>query len=224
MLVVNGKVVACAERVPARVFGDGTKSVRALIEQENRDPRRGIGHTKILTHLPTDERDERTISRRRGSSMESVPAKDEQVSLRQTANLSTGGTSIDRTDEMHPDNVTACEMAAAAIGLDIAGIDVITADISVPFRENGAVIIEVNAGPGIRMHTHPTEGDAAQRRRADRGHALSARRGVDDPGHRGDGDERQDDDDAAHRAPLPEHRADRRLHDDGRRLPRRTGS
>jgi len=80
------------------------------------------------------------------------------VYLRATANLSTGGTSIDRTDEMHPDNVTACEMAAGIVGLDIAGIDVLTPDISVPFRENGAVIIEVNAAPGVRMHTHPTEG------------------------------------------------------------------
>src|SRR3712207_5613540 len=78
--------------------------------------------------------------------------------LRATANLSTGGTSIDRTDEMHPDNVTACEMAAGVVGLDIAGIDVITPDIRVPFRENGAVIIEVNAAPGVRMHTHPAEG------------------------------------------------------------------
>jgi cyanophycin synthetase len=80
------------------------------------------------------------------------------VFLRATANLSTGGTSIDRTDEMHPDNITACEMAAGVVGLDIAGIDVLTADISVPFRDNGAVIIEVNAAPGIRMHTNPTEG------------------------------------------------------------------
>ncbi|MBW8770910.1 MAG: cyanophycin synthetase [Gemmatimonadetes bacterium] len=157
VLVVNGKVVACAERVPARVFGDGGKSVRALIEQENRDPRRGIGHTKILTHLPTDDETVRYLEAQ-GLSMDSVPEEGQQVFLRQTANLSTGGTSIDRTEEMHPDNVTACEMAAAAIGLDVAGVDVITDNISVPFRENGAVIIEVNAGPGIRMHTHPTEG------------------------------------------------------------------
>src|SRR4029078_10179461 len=87
------------------------------------------------------------------------PQKGEFVALRATANLSTGGTSIDRTDEMHPDNVTACEMAAGVVGLDIAGIDVLTPDISVPFRENNAVIIEVNAGPGIRMHTHPAEGE-----------------------------------------------------------------
>ncbi|HKP14615.1 MAG TPA: cyanophycin synthetase [Gemmatimonadaceae bacterium] len=159
VLVVNGRVVACAERVPARVIGDGSRTVRELIEAANRDPRRGIGHTKILTHLPMDEQTERYLSVR-GRTLDSVPAADEEVFLRQTANLSTGGTSIDRTEEMHPDNKTACEMAAAAVGLDVAGVDVMTEDISVAFRENGAVIIEVNAGPGIRMHTHPTEGTA----------------------------------------------------------------
>jgi cyanophycin synthetase len=157
VLVIDGKVVACAERVPARVFGDGVCTLRMLVEEANRDPRRGIGHTKILTRLPLDEPTEAYLAKS-GRSLDSVPALGEEVMLRPTANLSTGGTSIDRTDEMHPDNVTACEMAAAAVGLDIAGIDVMTQDISVPFRENGAVIIEVNAGPGIRMHTHPTEG------------------------------------------------------------------
>src|SRR4051794_2587945 len=92
--------------------------------------------------------------------MDSVPDEGERVYLRATANLSTGGTAIDRTDEMHPDNVTACEMAAGVVGLDIAGIDVLTTDISIPFRESGAVIIEVNAAPGVRMHTHPNEGTA----------------------------------------------------------------
>jgi cyanophycin synthetase len=157
VLVVNGKVVACAERVPAHVMGDGQHSIRELIEIANRDPRRGVGHTKILTRLPMDESTSRFLDRC-GLTLESVPAPNEQVFLRGTANLSTGGTSIDRSDEMHPDNVTACEMAAGIVGLDIAGIDVLTPDISVPFRENDAVILEVNAAPGIRMHTHPTEG------------------------------------------------------------------
>ena len=157
VLVVGGKVVACAERVPARVRGDGEHPICALIVEANRDPRRGIGHTKILTHLPADAPTEAYLLLG-GRTLDTVPAAGEEVWLRPTANLSTGGTSIDRTEEMHPDNVTACEMAADAVGLDIAGIDVMTADISVPFRENGAVIIEVNAGPGIRMHTHPTEG------------------------------------------------------------------
>jgi cyanophycin synthetase len=158
VLVVNGKVVAVAERVAARVIGDGTHSVRELIEIENRDPRRGVGHTKILTRLPLDEFTASYLAER-DMTFASVPAKGEVVALRPTANLSTGGTSVDRSDEIHPDNATACEMAAGAVGLDVAGIDVMTADISVPFRDNGAVIIEVNAAPGIRMHTHPAEGE-----------------------------------------------------------------
>jgi cyanophycin synthetase len=157
VLVVNGKVVACAERVPAHVGGDGQHTIRELIEAANKDPRRGVGHTKILTRLPADENTARFLTRG-GHTLDSIPAPNEIVFLRGTANLSTGGTSIDRSDEMHPDNVTACEMAAGIVGLDIAGIDVLTPDISVPFRENDAVILEVNAAPGIRMHTHPTEG------------------------------------------------------------------
>ncbi|HMI54951.1 MAG TPA: cyanophycin synthetase, partial [Gemmatimonadaceae bacterium] len=157
VLVINGKVVACAERIPARVTGDGSSTIAQLIERENRDPRRGVGHTKTLTKLPADDRTAFFL-KKQGLTLESVPQKDQVVFLRGTANLSTGGTAVDRTDEMHPDNVTACEMAAGIIGLDIAGIDVLTPDMCVPFRENGAVIIEVNAGPGIRMHTHPTEG------------------------------------------------------------------
>ncbi|HEY3746980.1 MAG TPA: cyanophycin synthetase [Gemmatimonadaceae bacterium] len=157
VLVINGKVVACAERIPARVVGDGVSTIAQLIERENRDGRRGVGHTRTLTKLPADERTA-CFLRKQGCTLQTVPPCDKPVFLRGTANLSTGGTAVDRTDEMHPDNITACEMAAGIIGLDIAGIDVLTPDISVPFRENGAVIIEVNAGPGIRMHTHPTEG------------------------------------------------------------------
>jgi cyanophycin synthetase len=157
ILVVAGKVVAVAERVPAHVVGDGTRTIRALIDEANADPRRGRGHTRTLTRLPDDGVTEEFL-RTRGLSYDSVPSAGERVYLRATANLSTGGTSVDRTDEMHPDNVTACEMAAGIVGLDIAGIDVLSPDISVPFRENGAVIIEVNAAPGLRMHTHPTEG------------------------------------------------------------------
>src|SRR5689334_7010591 len=157
VLVVNGKVVACAERVPAHVIGDGRRSIRELIDEANKDPRRGVGHTKILTRLPCDESTAEYLARL-GRTVDAVPTPNERVFLRGTANLSTGGTSIDRSDEMHPDNVTACEMAAGMVGLDIAGIDVLTPDISVPFRENDAVILEVNAAPGIRMCTHPTEG------------------------------------------------------------------
>ncbi len=157
VLVVNGKVVAAAERVPAHVDGDGESSIKQLIDRYNCDARRGVGHTKVLTRLPADDTTEAFLAQSQ-LTLDSVPAEGERVFLRATANLSTGGTSIDRTDEMHPDNITACEIAAGVIGLDIAGIDVLTPDISVPFRENGAVIIEVNAAPGIRMHTHPSEG------------------------------------------------------------------
>jgi cyanophycin synthetase len=157
VLVVDGRLVAVAERVPAHVIGDGRSSIRELIAEANRDPRRGRGHSKTLTRLPDDGVTDDYL-RTQGLSCDSVPAAERKVYLRATANLSTGGTSIDRTDEIHPDNVTACEMAAGIVGLDIAGIDVLSPDISVPFRENGAVIIEVNAAPGLRMHTHPTEG------------------------------------------------------------------
>jgi cyanophycin synthetase len=157
VLVVNGRVVACAERVAAHVVGDGRSTIAELIDEANRDPRRGIGHRKILTRLPLDRQTRKHLAKR-GFDRQSIPAEGQRVTLRATANLSTGGTSIDRTDDMHPDNVTACEMAAGIVGLDVAGIDVLTTDISVPFRENSAVILEVNAAPGIRMHTHPTDG------------------------------------------------------------------
>jgi len=157
VLVIGGKVVAVAERVPAHVTGDGTHTIRELIDLANQDPRRGVGHTKVLTRLECDETTVEFLARS-GLTLDSVPPEGGGTQLCATANLSTGGTSIDRTDEIHPSNVTACEMAAGVVGLDIAGIDVITRDISVPFRENGAAIIEVNAAPGVRMHTHPTEG------------------------------------------------------------------
>jgi cyanophycin synthetase len=157
VLVVDGRFVACAERVPAHVIGDGHSTIAALIEEENRDPRRGVGHRRMLTMLPSDERTVETLMRQ-GFTMETVLPPDATAYLRGTANLSTGGTSIDRTDEVHVENIVACEMAAGAIGLDVAGIDVLTPDISLPLRENRGVILEVNAAPGTRMHTHPTVG------------------------------------------------------------------
>jgi cyanophycin synthetase len=159
VLVVQGRMVAVAERIAAHVVGDGRSTIQSLIDAGNRDPRRGNGHTRMLTYLPKDVRTVDFLATR-GLSLYSVPAAGEVVPLRATANLSTGGTAVDRTDQIHPDNITACEMAAGIIGLDIAGIDVISPDISLPFRENGAGIIEVNAAPGLRMHTHPSEGTA----------------------------------------------------------------
>lgn len=157
VLVVNGKVVAAAERIPAHVIGDGTRSISQLIDITNADTRRGNGHRKTLTKILKDEAVIEFLLMR-GLTLENIPKKGERVTLCTTANLSTGGTSSDVTDIIHPENITACEIAASAIGLDIAGIDVISEDISKPFRENNAAIIEVNAAPGLRMHTHPTHG------------------------------------------------------------------
>ncbi|MFL5540219.1 MAG: Mur ligase family protein, partial [Longimicrobiaceae bacterium] len=158
VLVVNGRVVAVSERVPAHVVGDGHRTVRELAEEVNRGPRRDTrkpDHT--LVPIPLDEVTAGYLARA-GLSFDSVPAAGVRVWLRGTANISTGGTSVDRTDEIHPRNAALCALAAGAVGLDVAGIDVITPDISVPFDENGAAVIEVNASPGIRMHTDPDEG------------------------------------------------------------------
>ncbi|HYC02604.1 MAG TPA: cyanophycin synthetase [Azospirillaceae bacterium] len=157
ILVVGGKVVAAAERVPAHVVGDGEHTIAQLVEEVNKDPRRGEGHEKVMTRITIDEH-VRTLLHRRGMTPDSVPEAGERVYLRDTANLSTGGTSIDRTDTMHPDNRLIAERAAMAIGLDVAGIDMITPDISKSIRETGGGIVEVNAAPGFRMHLEPSEG------------------------------------------------------------------
>ena len=157
-LVVGGKVAAIAERVPASIVGDGKRTVRQLVEDTNADPRRGIGHEKVLTRIRVDAAAEQLV-RDQGFEMDAVPPKGQRVKLALTGNMSTGGTSIDRTIEAHPDNVEIAEMAARVVGLDVAGIDFICPDITVPVRETGGAIVEVNAAPGFRMHTHPTEGE-----------------------------------------------------------------
>jgi len=158
VVVVAGRVVAVAERVPAHVVGDGRRSIRALAEEENRNPKRDPHDpASPLVPLPLDDLTERFLART-GRTLDSVPDAGEHVQLRGTANISTGGTSVDRTDEIHPRNRALCEFAAAAVGLDIAGVDVLTDDVGVPFDENCAAIIEVNASPGIRMHTDPDVG------------------------------------------------------------------
>ena len=157
-LVIGGKVAAIAERVPASVVGDGKKTVRQLVDETNADPRRGIGHEKVLTRIRVDAAAEELV-RDQGYDMDVVPPKGERVKLALTGNMSTGGTSIDRTSEAHPDNVEIAEMAARVVGLDVAGIDFICPDITVPVRETGGAIVEVNAAPGFRMHTNPTEGE-----------------------------------------------------------------
>ena len=157
-LVIGGKVAAIAERVPASVVGDGRHTVAQLVDRTNADPRRGIGHEKVLTRIAVNEAAIELV-RAQGLELDAVPRKGERVKLALTGNMSTGGTSIDRTMEAHPDNVEIAEMAARVVGLDVAGIDFICPDITVPVRETGGAIVEVNAAPGFRMHTHPTEGE-----------------------------------------------------------------
>jgi len=157
LLVVGGELVAVAERVPAHVVGDGQSTVAELIEAVNRDPRRGEGHEQVLTRIKVDEQ-VRQLLAVGGMTLESTPAAGQVVYLRGTANLSTGGTAVDRTDEIHPDNVCIAVRAALSLGLDIAGIDFISPDISKSAREVGGGIVEVNAAPGFRMHLQPTVG------------------------------------------------------------------
>ncbi len=157
VLVINYEVVAVAERIPARVVGDGVNTVGDLIDLTNANPLRGVGHEKPLTRISVDSQ-LREILSDQGLTLDDVPEAGRFVQLKQTGNLSTGGMAIDRTDEIHPDNVEIAVEAAMSVGLDIAGIDFITPDISRSVNDVGGGIIEINAAPGFRMHTHPTEG------------------------------------------------------------------
>lgn len=157
LLVVNGKLVAAAKRMPGHVVGDGKQTIEQLVDEVNLDPRRGVGHEKVLTRLEFDHQAEVELEKV-GYTPQSIPDKDEIVFLRSTANLSTGGTAIDVTDIIHPDNREMAERTIAAIGLDIGGVDFLTHDISLSYREAGGGICEVNAGPGFRMHVAPSEG------------------------------------------------------------------
>jgi cyanophycin synthetase len=157
-LIVGGRMQAIAERVPAHVVGDGTHTVRELVEITNADPRRGVGHEKVLTKIRVDDTAEQLVHEQ-GFSLDTAPPEGTTVKLALTGNMSTGGISIDRTFEAHPDNVEIAEEAARLIGLDVAGIDFICPDIAAPVRETGGAICEVNAAPGFRMHTHPTVGE-----------------------------------------------------------------
>jgi cyanophycin synthetase len=158
-LVIGGVLRAVAQRIPAHVDGDGTHTLAELVEITNADPRRGIGHEKVLTRISIDE-ESTTYAAAQGFAMTDVPPAGTRVFLKRTGNMSTGGISIDRTEEIHPENAEIAELAGRVVGLDIAGIDFICPDISVPVRETGGGIVEVNAAPGFRMHTNPTEGEA----------------------------------------------------------------
>jgi cyanophycin synthetase len=159
LLVVNGELVAATRRTPGHVLGDGTHTVAQLIEVVNQDPRRGVGHEKVLTRLELDAQAQKMLDRA-GLTAESVPDAGQVVYLRSTANLSTGGTATDVTDVIHPDNREMAERAVRAIGLDVGGVDFLSTDITESYRSIGGGICEVNAAPGFRMHVAPSEGTA----------------------------------------------------------------
>jgi cyanophycin synthetase len=158
VLVVGGRMAALAERVPAHVVGDGKQTVAELVAEANADPRRGVGHEKVLTRIKVDAAAVELVCSQ-GYAMDDVPPDGERVLLTLTGNMSTGGISVDRTLDAHPDNVEIAEQAARVVGLDVAGIDFVAPDIGEPVREGGGAIVEVNAAPGFRMHTHPTIGE-----------------------------------------------------------------
>lgn len=157
LLVINYKFICAAKRTPACVTGDGKSTLQQLIDTVNADPRRGFGHEKVLTQIKVDAVTEK-ILQDKNLNLESVIAKDEILYLKPTANLSTGGTSTDVTDYVHPNNIFLAERIARIIGLDICGIDIMASDLSSPLEENGGAILEVNAAPGFRMHIDPSEG------------------------------------------------------------------
>lgn len=157
ILVINYKFICAALRTPAAVTGDGKHSIQWLIDETNKDPRRGYGHEKVLTQITVDHSTMKMLEEK-GYTLETIPAAGELVLLKTTANLSTGGTSTDVTDEVHPANIVMCERIAKIIGLDICGIDIMAQDLRSPVNENGGAILEVNAAPGFRMHIEPAEG------------------------------------------------------------------
>jgi cyanophycin synthetase len=156
-LVINYKFICAALRTPASVTGDGKHNIQWLVNEANKDPRRGYGHEKVLTQITLDSFSQKMLDDK-GYTVDTVPAKGELVLLKPTANLSTGGTSADVTDEVHPANIFMCERIARIIGLDICGIDIMAPDLRTPVTENGGAILEVNAAPGFRMHIEPAEG------------------------------------------------------------------
>ncbi len=156
-LVINNKFICAALRTPASVIGDGVHNIQWLIDETNKDPRRGFGHEKVLTQITIDQFTQKMLDDA-GITLETIPKKGEQILVKPTANLSTGGTSTDVTDEVHPANIFMFERIAKIIGLDICGVDVMAVDLKTPVAENGGAILEVNAAPGFRMHIDPSEG------------------------------------------------------------------
>lgn len=157
VLVINNKFICAALRTPASVVGDGEHTIQWLVDETNKDPRRGFGHEKVLTSIKLDDFSNKMLEEK-GYTLESIPPVGERVLLKPTANLSTGGTSTDVTDEVHPANIFMCERIAQIIGLDICGIDIMAPDLRLPINENGGAVLEVNAAPGFRMHIDPAVG------------------------------------------------------------------
>jgi cyanophycin synthetase len=157
VLVINYKFVAAAIRKPASVIGDGKSTIDELIDITNLDPRRGFGHEKTLTSIKVDQFT-LDILKDKNLTLESILPVGEELWLKPTANLSTGGTATDITDLVHPDNIFMCERIASIIGLDICGIDIMAKTLSEPVAESGGGVIEVNAAPGFRMHIDPAQG------------------------------------------------------------------
>lgn len=157
VLVIDHKMVAAAKRVPAHIVGNGKNNIEELIEIENQDPRRGYGHENVLTEITVD-RDTLDLIEKNGYTLTSIPQSGEIIYLKSTANLSTGGTSVDVTDMVHPENIFLAERISRIIGLDVCGIDIMAGNLTQPLLENGGVVLEVNAAPGFRMHLAPSEG------------------------------------------------------------------
>lgn len=158
-LVINYKLVAVAKRTPAMVMGDGTSTVNELIIQTNNDPNRGEGHEKVLTKIVVDEITKKILADKK-ITLETVLPMGEILLLKDTANISTGGTSRDVTDLVHPANILMAERIARIMNLDICGIDVVAKDIDLPITNEIGGVVEVNACPGLRMHLNPSKGIA----------------------------------------------------------------
>lgn len=157
VLVINNRFIAAALREPAHVIGDGKSTIQQLIDKENLDPRRGYGHENVLTEISVDRETLEQLAKKEYN-LETILKKDEHCYLKGTANLSTGGTSTDVTDIVHPHNIFICERISRVIGLDICGIDIMASNLSEPLEITGGVVLEVNAAPGFRMHLAPAKG------------------------------------------------------------------
>ena len=157
LLVIDNKLVAAAKRTPAHVIGDGKSTIQQLVDEINKDERRGYGHEKVLTEISINSLTIELL-KENGMTPETIVQKGEFVKLKSTANLSTGGTAEDVTDLIHPYNIFMAERISKIIGLDICGIDIMAHDLTKPLNESGGAVLEVNAGPGFRMHIQPTDG------------------------------------------------------------------